>query len=228
MTKPIFIVGHDAEFADIFWQDYLPGYSAFLAHHCELRQIVFPQPFGTFGERAYNGSCQAMIRATAQALLEQDGRIVVMSDCDMRIYRDFWPEIEAMASAPDFQMATAMDRMGTEPVHCGGFIVVKSSEATMGFFKAWGDACDGLDGGSVQDPMNALIRSGNVKVDALPETYWTIGLGDLPKIWEPGDAVPEPPDGICFHHANFTVGARNKRALMASVALRVRETRLWP
>ncbi len=226
--KPLFLTSYDDEFADIYWQDWLPGYSAFLAPHFELQTMRFERQFGTFGSLLYNSSCRKLIAATIDALHAYDGRIIVMADCDMKIYRDFWPEIEALTDAPDFQMATSMDRIGADPVHCAGFIVCRSTPEVREFFAAWLEACNGADIGSVQNPFNALIHGGSLKVDALPKTFWTIGLGELARSWEPGDAVPIVPIGIYFHHANFTVGERNKRALMAAVALKVQKNKiLW-
>ena len=218
--KPLFLTGYSDGFADIFWQDWLPGYTAFLAEHFELRIIRFTGETGNFGSEPYNDLCRTMIGTVAQALAENDGRVIVQSDCDMRIYRSFSLELERVTGAEGFQMATAMDRLGGEPVHCGGFIVVKSTPETREFYGKWAEASKAEGIGSVQEPFNQLLRSAPFKAMQLPETYWTCGLGDLPRLWEPGDAIPFPPENIAFMHANFTIGVRHKRALLEAVRLK--------
>lgn len=223
--KPLFLTSYDEEFSDLFWKDWLPGYTAFLSPHFELRATKVERQFGTFGSLLYNTSCRKTIGAVTEELRQNPGRIIVVADCDMRIFRDFWPVLEMMAQRPGFFMATAMDRLGDEPVHCAGFVVVRAGAETAAFFEAWWKACDGLAEGSVQGPFNALIRAGAISCGQLPDSFWTPGLSGLVRTWEPGDPVPPPPPAIALAHANFCVGAKNKRALLASVSLLVQATR---
>lgn len=218
--KPLLITVYDDAFEEIFWQDWLPGYSAFLAHHFELKVIKYPKVFGSYGSKKYDANCCLTIEATLAEMDANPDRLIIMADCDMRIYRDFWPEIEALATAPRFQMATSMDRMGDDPVHCAGFIVLRSTPETRTFYAKWAIEAkrDGIS--SVQQPFNELLKEGFIKCRQLPEIYWTAGLCDLPRTWEPGDAVPFPPENIAFHHSNFTIGVRHKRALMEAVRLK--------
>jgi uncharacterized Zn-binding protein involved in type VI secretion len=49
----------------------------------------------------------------------------------------------------------------------------------------------------------------------MPGTYWTAGMQGT-GVWQKGDHVA-PPKDICLHHANFTIGAENKMALLDAV-----------
>lgn len=54
----------------------------------------------------------------------------------------------------------------------------------------------------------------------LPHTFWSHGATEN-RIWEPGDPLPDPPDGIVVHQANWCLGVENKMALLAEVHRRV-------
>ncbi len=216
--KPIFITYHDANFNDLFFNVWHPGFHRHIAPSVRHVDMAVNGIFGNFGDTPYNLSYADQIRRVLTLLVNHPDRVFIWSDCDMAIYGNFMPELLVMANKPGFEMATQMDRSGDDPIHCAGFIVMRSTAKVRAFFTAWLAMPPAVGMTSHQDTFNVIAKEIKM-VQQLGAHFWTAGLSpDLQKCpWEPGDAVPQPPDNIVLHHANFCQGKVNKACLLESV-----------
>ena len=100
---------------------------------------------------------------------------------------------------------------------CGDFLAFVASERIAALYD-WIVAND-RQYSNEQWTLNAGLVAMGFSVFMLPESFWTVGMQGT-GVWSKGDAV-FPPRGICLHHANYTIGADNKMALLDAVAAAV-------
>ena len=157
------------------------------------------------------------------------GRPCIVSGADFRFYRDFLPELHNFHD----MIHTSLDRIEVSPVLCSDFLAFIINWRTLQMFDLWEMANSTVsdDQVALNDMFGRFSYPGTgprLSNHGLPEDFWTIGLGGIPRTWEPGDTVPEPPANIALHHGNFTVGVANKLALLDAVRARVEQRNKTP
>jgi hypothetical protein len=205
MKKWLWLTAHSASHKDMYERHFLPSFNQHFAKHCELSTRVLPYCAGSFGEDAFNEMGRESVAYTAGVIKENIGRHMVVSGCDFRFYQDFMPDLERALEGRD--LVGINDIYG--PV-CGDFLAFVASEKIVALYE-WIVAND-LQYGNEQWTLNAGIKALGLSVEIMPETFWTVGMQGG---WQ-GGAV-NPPKNICLHHANFTIGAENKMALLDAV-----------
>jgi hypothetical protein len=205
MKKWLWLTAHSASHKEMYKKHFLPSFNQHLAKHCQLSTRVLPYYAGSFGEDAFNEMGRESVAYTAAVIKENIGRHMVVSGCDFRFYQGFMPEIDGALEGCD--IVGLNDIYG--PV-CGDFLAFVASEKIVALYE-WIVAND-LQYGNEQWTLNAAIKALGFSVTLLPETFWTVGMQGG---WS-GGAV-NPPKDISLHHANFTIGAENKMALLDAV-----------
>lgn len=218
--RPIWFVPVSVEYRPLLLKHFLPSLvETGMAGKVDLAVIDIP-PMATSGFRRFDGIIP---------LLESPGnygRRCIISGADIRFYRDF---LDSVFPAHDC-LSTSLDRTVGGTVLCSDFLAFTINWRTLSMFDSWenenttapddqvalntlfGDYCDQ----SILPPLSHI---------PLTESFWTIGLGGIPRTWVPGDAIPEPPADIAMHHSNFTVGIENKLALLDAVRARVEQSK---
>jgi hypothetical protein len=148
------------------------------------------------------------VRILADEVRNNLGRKMVLSGCDFRFYSSFMPEIERALIGHEI--------VGLNDVHgpvCGDFLAFTASEKIASLFD-WIGLHD-HHFSNEQWTLNAGIQNLGISTTLLPDRFWTFGLQHgIP--WEPGLEV-FPPVNLALHHANWTIGAQNKEALLQAV-----------
>jgi hypothetical protein len=208
MKKWLWLTAHSDSHRAMYEKHFLPSFSKYLAPHCELQTRVLPYYAGSFGEDAFNKMGRESVGHTANILRQNIGRHIVVSGCDIRFYRDFMADIEdALQHA---ELVGMNDIYG--PV-CGELLAFVCSERIVALYD-WIVTNDHRFQNE-QWTLNAGIRELGINAAMMPDTFWTVGMQGT-GVWKQGDPV-RPPKGISLHHANFTIGAENKMALLDAV-----------
>jgi hypothetical protein len=186
------------------------------------------EEYGTFGEKKFNESYNKEIEAMWQLLMKYRDRFVVWSDVDMRIYKNPLPDL--LGRWDGANLWTSMDSpVGVEPAdHCTGFQFFLVTQKMINFYRLWMEVDAEKEWGYSQQSFNeALRRMVMVDVKPLPKQYWTIGL-EGQKVWSGRnlDDIPNPPQDIILHHANYTIGFENKMKLLDEIKEKVSAQRV--
>lgn len=208
MKKWLWLTAHSDSHKEMYERHFFPSFDQYLAPHCQLQKRLLPYYAGNFGEEAFNEMGRESIAYTANVLRQNIGRHIVVSGCDLRFYRDFMPEIEAALEAAE--LVGLNDVYG--PV-CGELLAFVCSERIIALYD-WIAAHD-RQYSNEQFTLNAGIKALGIHAAMMPTNFWTVGHQGA-QIWSPGNPVV-PPQDIALHHANFTIGAENKLALLDAV-----------
>jgi hypothetical protein len=208
MKKWLWLTAHSASHKDMYDKHFLPSFNQHLAKHCELSTRVLPYYAGSFGEDAFNEMGRESVAYTCGIIKQNIGRHIVVSGCDLRFYKDIILDIE--------KALQNCDLVGLNDIHgpvCGELLAFVASEKIVALYE-WIVAND-RQYGNEQWTLNAGLRALGLNCQMMPGTYWTAGMQGT-GVWQKGDHVA-PPKDICLHHANFTIGAENKMALLDAV-----------
>jgi hypothetical protein len=187
---------------------FLPSFAKYLEADCELNIRKLDYHCGNFGEESFNEMGRKGVRVLANEVRKNIGRRMVSSGCDFRFYSPFMPEIE--------RALVGHEIVGINDIHgpvCGDFLAFTASEKIASLFDWIGLHDHNFP--NEQWTLNAGIQHLGIVATLLPERFWTFGLQHgIP--WEPGFDVL-PPINMALHHANWTIGAENKEALLQAV-----------
>jgi hypothetical protein len=187
---------------------FLPSFGKYLEADCELSIRKIDHYCGNFGELAFNEMGREGVRILANRIRENLGRCMVSSGCDFRFYSSFMPEVE--------HALVGHEIVGINDVHgpiCGDFLAFTASEKIASLFD-WVGLND-HHFPNEQWTLNAGILKLGISANLLSDRFWTFGLqSGIP--WECGMDVL-PPMNLALHHANWTIGSKNKEALLQAV-----------
>ena len=208
MKKWLWLTAHSASHKDMYEKHFLPSFNEHLAEHCELITRVLPYYAGSFGEDAFNEMGRESVAYTAGVIKQNFGRHIVVSGCDLRFYKNIMPDIKATLRG--------CETVGLNDIYgpvCGELLAFVASDKIVALYE-WIVAND-HQYGNEQWTLNAGLRTLGFNCQMMPDTYWTIGMQGT-GVWQKGNLV-SPPEDISLHHANFTIGAENKIALLDAV-----------
>ncbi len=164
---------------------------------------------GAFGEDSFNEMGKQSLVKTREFLRQNLGRTVVQTGVDFRFYQDFSGEI--------LEAVKTNEIVGIDDVQfpfCGDFIACIATPAIVRLFDWMIEHDHKYSNNEVT--LNVGIETLGIKGKTLDDNYWTIGMGNRGSVWSLGDPV-NPPQSIKLHHANFTIGAAHKMALLEEV-----------
>lgn len=164
---------------------------------------------GNFMEPGWNATMRQKVLQHLRASTECDGDIFVYSDVDVQFFR---PAADFLRNTLErYELACQRDSPDGG-ILCAGFFACRGNASTRAF---WQRVLDLMDRTSLndQDALNSLRSS--IKHTVLPPMFWGPGCHEA-KRWVPGQPLHCPCD-IVMHHANWTVGVRNKEAQLSAV-----------
>lgn len=164
---------------------------------------------------AWRHAIEAKVAYIIAVIHSEAGRMFVFADADVQFFREFANAAETLLGIDDI-VCQAESPAGT---FCTGLFLCRASS---GVEQLWQDVALRLrrkssSGAHDQDLFNDIVRSRQTRLRCgyLPPTF--LGGGTLTgRRWMPGDFLPIP-RGLVAHHANFTVGVRNKIAQLEYV-----------
>jgi hypothetical protein len=187
---------------------FLPSFGKYLEEDCELNIRKLDYHCGNFGEASFNEMGRKGVRVLADEVRKNIGRRMISSGCDFRFYSSFMPEIDRALVGSE--MVGINDVYG--PV-CGDFLAFTASEKIASLFDWIGLHDHNFP--NEQWTLNAGIQQLEISTNLLSDRFWTFGLQSGTP-WECGMPV-FPPMNLALHHANWTIGAENKEALLQAV-----------
>ena len=216
--KPwLWLTGCSASHQGMMDNHFVPSFAKYLEADCELRIRKIDYECGAFGDAAFNEMGRKQVRILADEVRKNFGLKMVVSGCDFRFYSPFMPEIENALDGRD--IAGINDVYG--PV-CGDFLAFIASEKIASLFDWIG--LNDHNFANEQFTLNEGIKQLGISVALLPDRFWTFGL-QYGTPWKLGMDV-SPPVNLALHHANFTIGSKNKEALLQAVYERTLATQL--
>lgn len=209
----------------------LPLYTIYTASHEELYRDWFsptiPSDLSLTSERlpfqgsdvyrsdAWHRAIAAKVDFIIAVIRMEAGRTFAFADADTQFFREFAGTTESLLGIADI-VCQSESPAGT---FCTGLFLCRSSSRVE---RLWQDVALTLkrrssNGVHDQNIFNDIVmsRSAPVRCDYLPSAF--MGGGSLTgRRWTPGVPLPIP-SSVAVHHANFTVGVRNKVAQLQYV-----------
>lgn len=204
----------------------------------ELTLKEFPQEpnsDGRIGNRSFNLTVLKKVQFICDSIEENWGEVIVYSDCDVQFFGCPISEILSCLSGKDIVFQQDSPRCDL----CSGFFAMHCNRATL---KLWQLVHKRLRANLDQHDqavLNSLVfyssrltrllgRFGMhlkgplsfLKFGLLPDTFFTPGRYTA-QVWTPGMDI-ELPKSVIVHHANWTVGVKNKIAQLEFVKSKVK------
>jgi len=168
-------------------------------------------PSGSFMHSGWTKTTRRKVDMIIQAVKDNWGKIFIYSDVDIQFFGKTKDIILDLIQDKDI----IIQRNNPTGTACSGFFVCKGNEQTL---KLWQMAKEYMkqSGKSDQRALNyALANSAYIKWDLLPVEFFNGGTL-TGKLWKPGLKLPIP-NNIVIHHANWTIGIKNKIAQLTYV-----------
>lgn len=231
--RPLWITAYNDAFKPIAEGHFLDSFHSLgLAKDFDLVVHRPESDYGTFATDVFRSSYAAELGRVIEVLQDNVDRLVVWTDADMRWYKNPIADIHRLWQQGD--ILCSMDSPpGVEPRDCcTGIQFFNVTPKLLEFYRFWRslneDPKYNVGHSHAQVSFNdALVKFRIVRATALPNTYWTHGLVGQ-RVWDGRnlDDLPDPPEDLVVHHANYTIGVSNKVRLLEEMQRRVRERKV--
>jgi len=204
---PLWLTRYSKTHAEMVTSHFSPSFQACgIDKAFDLRLVEENYNAGEFGTHNFNEWGRIVMGMNLDLFKKNIGNIVVVSGCDIRFYADISKDIFAVVEKYEF--AAIHDVFVPA---CGDFNAFKVTPRIIDLF-VWIIENDSKFRNQ-QWTLNAGLRVMGIQLFSFGTDYWTVGMSNGGKIWQPGDPVLPPPT-IKMHHANFAVGVVNKLLLL--------------
>jgi len=189
------------------------------------RRIDQTCPAGSFMSEGWTSAVSQKIPLILEAIdAHTENGFFIFSDADVQWFGPVEGRIRRLlAENPQvdiFFQADASKHGGGIGNVCTGFFVCKGNIRTRAFWTLVGERMR-WHGKGDQAAAQEIIRSNVIRglqVGYLPDQFWGPGTGEArPLRWQPGMFL-DPPTDLLVHHANWTVGVRQKIAQLEYIA----------
>jgi hypothetical protein len=196
------------------YNDYfLESFNKYLSHHKLISKKI--EQISATGEYESPGFDKVMlekINLIIENIDLSDDEPFVYADCDVQFFGDL--EFEFGDNDILFQNDYFPNN------HCAGFFIAKQNQKVLEFFQTVKERFIKLMDGKIHDQtvIYYLFLEGydGIKKDMLPnDKYWTVAFSTGGKPWD--GQIIKVPNSLIVHHANFTVGIKNKLLLLEEV-----------
>jgi hypothetical protein len=173
-------------------------------------------PTGEYESLGFDLTMLEKIKWIIENIDINDDNLMIFSDCDVQFFND----VDEDLGENDIMF---QEDLGT---YCAGFFICKQNKQVLDFFNSVFNILKTNLDGKIHDQtiINHLFKNGlidGIKVGLLNKNkYWTIANVNGGKLWNDGDGVSYVPNEIITHHANFTIGTKNKINLLNEVRLK--------
>lgn len=171
-------------------------------------------PSGSFMSPGWKKTMHRKLDLILRAIKESWGGVFVHSDIDIQFFRPTKDELVKALEHADIVVQRDDPKGGI----CAGFFACRANKKTLQLWQTIKQLVDQNPRMHDQDYLNVLLLKNKIaglRWDYLPTTFF--GGGTLTaKLWTPGRPLPVPED-IMIHHANYTVGVKNKIKQLAYV-----------
>jgi hypothetical protein len=198
---------------DMYNNYFLSSYKKYLSGHKLIsKKIDQMSPTGEYESPGFDYTMLEKIRLIIENIDTSDDSLLVYSDCDVQFFREL--EFEMGDNDILFQNDYFPEN------YCAGFFAARQNEKVLKFFREVHNRLVNSMDGRIHDQtvICSLFSEGynGIKKGMLPfNKYWTSAFSTNGKPWVGQDLVV--PGEIIAHHANFTVGIKNKIFLLEKV-----------
>ena len=229
MTSKIKLITFYSESHKEVYNFFLNSFTEHLLPKYELKTKLIQQisKTGDFFSEGFGLTMVKKLDWILENIDENSNEVMVFSDCDVQFFGDLIFDLKENDILFQYD-GTFFDNswypdgatgITKHPNCCAGFFICKQNKKIKKFF---------LDIKSVllknmnetlhdQIVMNKLLSTGyDIKFDILdPVLYWTVGFLTNACVWSNQEIIV--PKSIIMHHANFTIGIKNKIRLLNTV-----------
>jgi hypothetical protein len=169
---------------------------------------------GEFASSGWNDSMRQKFEYLIDIINNETNGYFIFSDIDVQFFRPITEQAPEILKNYDIVFQNDYGSV------CTGFFYCRVNERTKNLFT------EGLKRISSfrddQDCVDFILKSNiiqGLKYQLLPEEYFTYGkyFPQHGRIWDGSDINFEIPDNIITHHANYTIGIKNKINLLQLV-----------
>jgi len=186
------------------FQKHLTGYEL------RAKRIEQISPTGEYESKGFDLTMLEKIEMIIKNI-DFSGEPFVYADCDVQFFGDISHDLG------DSDIMFQQDYFSDN--YCAGFFIAKQNKSVFDFFVKVKETLTASMNGVIHDQavINRLIRFGYpINTSMLPsDKYWTAAFATNGAIWDGQDI--NVPNRIIMHHANFTLGVKNKMALLEQV-----------
>lgn len=194
------------------YNDYfLSSYNKHLSEHKLIaKKIEQVSPTGEYESTGFDYAMLEKINLIIENIDVNDGTPFVYSDCDIQ----FFGNIDVDMGDNDILFQNDFNS------YCAGFFIAKQSKKVLDFFIDVKERFIKSMNGKIHDQVviNLMFSEGynKIKKDFLPNNkFWTVAFLTNGHHWNGQDV--NVPKEIVMHHANFTIGIKNKLNLLKLV-----------
>ena len=199
--------------SDIYHDFFLRSCQKYLSNHkLIVKKIEQISPTGEFGSEGFDYTTIEKIKFIIENINLNDEEPLIYADCDIQFFNDI--EYELKDNDILFQHDYHINN------YCTGFFIAKQNQNVLDFFlkvkERFLNTIDGII--NDQNVVNYIFREGydKIKKNLLPSNkYWNCAFSTGGALWT-GQELVVPPT-IIMHHANFTLGVKNKYLLLEKV-----------
>jgi hypothetical protein len=195
------------EIYDIFYN----SYCKYLINDYNLSTLNIDQmsPTGEYESEGFDLTMLKKVEWIIENINTNDSDILVFADCDIQFFQNIEEDLG------EFDIKFQED-IGS---YCAGFFICKQNQKVLDFFKYVHETLKLNLDGKIHDQtiINHLLHNKiftDINVGLLDKNkYWTVANSNGGQVWN-GETINYVPKEIVMHHANFTVGIKNKLQLL--------------
>jgi hypothetical protein len=167
---------------------------------------------GDFSDPELGSSMDDKLILLKRAITENDGNWFIYADCDIQFFDNIKNDINNYIN---LGMKENIDMFCQEDCNsiCAGFLLIRSSKKMNDFIDLISKERHKFN----NDQLAMNQYANYIRYSFLPRNmYYTVGNYNGGRVWNAGDTVYLP-NKILLHHANFTIGVKNKIIMMDQV-----------
>jgi len=195
---------------EMYTNYFLDSYNKYLTQSFELILNKIEQicVSGDYGSDGFSNAMLKKINHIINNIDVNDNELLVFADCDIQFFSDFSTEITTELGDFDIKFQSDVTCI------CAGFFVCKQSDTVLNFFKHVRDVLKNVMNQKVDDQqvINHIIHKYQIKWGLLSNKFFTVAMATGAQQWMGADFELTQP--IYTHHANWTIGLKNKYKLL--------------
>ncbi len=178
-------------------------------------------PSANFLSKGWTSTTIKKVELIIRAIQENWGKVFIFSDVDIQFFSPIQNKIEQLMDGKDMVIQKNNPQNSSREKICSGFFACRGNKKTL---QLWQNVLQLMLHNkkiSDQNALNICLKkksNQNVVWDYLPITFFGGGTltGHRGYLWTPGKKLPIP-QNIVMHHANWTIGTKNKIAQLRYV-----------
>lgn len=184
----------------------------------DLKYKIIDQvsPTGEYESLGFDLAMLEKVKWIIENIDINDNNYMIFSDCDVQFFQDINEDL-------DLYDIMFQEDLGS---YCAGFFICKQNQIVLDFFNYVYETLVLNMNGIIHDQtiINHILHNNAfpiIKVGLLNRNkYWTIANVNSGQRWNDGDEISYVPNDVIMHHANFTVGVKNKIELLKQVKIK--------